>query len=50
MTMSRRNGLLFKRPMSVLIDLVILISLPAIRGSENGLTQSELKANYGQGI
>lgn len=47
--MHQRRGLPFKRTILILIELLVVISTSMIRASENGLTQSELKAKYGQG-
>lgn len=47
--MNQKSGFSFKMPILFLIQFILLISKPLVRGSD-GLTQSELKANYGQGV
>lgn len=47
--MIQRSGIFFKMPILFLIQFILLISKPLVRGSD-GFTQSELKAKYGQGV
>lgn len=47
--MIRRSGLMLKVYIPFLIQFILLITKCTVRGSD-GLTQSELKAKYGQGI
>lgn len=47
--MNRRNGLFFKVPILFLIQFILSISKPLVRGND-GFTQSELEEKYGQGM
>lgn len=49
MKMDQRHASMLKMPIPFLIQLIFLITNPLVRGSD-GLTQSELRASYGQGM